>query len=345
MSGDGKKVLGVKFAPVSIPLHRRLETGAVLYWISTYLFSGIATTILLGYLLFYSNYWWMAVLYLTWMIYDLDTCNKGGKSGRYTRFVRGWSLWKHFVNYFPIKLVKTVDLDVSKSYLVGSHPHGVLCSGAFGCFGTEGAGFSKIFPGLTSKLFTLEGQFWIPGYREFFAGSGAVAVTKRSMEAVLRIPSGILSVLVVGGAPESLNNDPGQIKLVLKKRKGFVKMALRFGIDLVPSFSFGESFIYDQVPNPEGSWVRRIQDTLQHVVGFAPVLFIGRGIFQYNYGLLPNRKPITLVVGKPIPVAKVEEPSKEDIERLHQLYVDSLVDLYHQYNPVYGDPNVKLVIT
>jgi hypothetical protein len=35
-----------------------------------------------------------------------------------------------------------------------------------------------------------------------------------------------------------------------------------------------------QVRNPEGSLIRRLQDALQHVVGFAPVIFFGRGIFQ-----------------------------------------------------------------
>ena len=50
-----------------------------------------------------------------------------------------------------------------------------------------------------------------------------------------------------GGALEALNADPNQIRLVLNRRKGFIKLALRFGSDLVPTFSFGETFIYDQV--------------------------------------------------------------------------------------------------
>jgi hypothetical protein len=34
-----------------------------------------------------------------------------------TSFTRRWKIWKHFVNYFPISLVKTAELDPSHSYL------------------------------------------------------------------------------------------------------------------------------------------------------------------------------------------------------------------------------------
>ena len=42
-------------------------------------------------------------------------------------------------------------------------------------------------------------------------------------------------------------SDKEKIRLVLKKRKGFIKLALRYGVNLVPTFSFGEAFIYGQV--------------------------------------------------------------------------------------------------
>ena len=38
----------------------------------------------------------------------------------------------------------------------------------------------------------------------------------------------------------------------------------------------------------------------EHHIGFTPVLFFGRGVFQYNYGIVPYRKAINVVVGKPI---------------------------------------------
>ena len=60
-----------------------------------------------------------------------------------------------------------------------------------------------------------------------------------------------------GGALEALNSDPDKIRLVLNRRKGFVKLALKHGVDLVPTFSFGEAFIYDQVKSEKGMafWV------------------------------------------------------------------------------------------
>ena len=62
-------------------------------------------------------------------------------------------------------------------------------------------------------------------------------------------PKGTAAVLVVGGAREVLNQpDPsqgnGEIRLILKERKGFVKLAMQHGADLVPTFSFGETSVF-----------------------------------------------------------------------------------------------------
>jgi len=65
-------------------------------------------------------------------------------------------------------------------------------------------------------------------------------------------PKGQATVLVVGGALEALNGEKEVVQLVLERRKGFIKLALRYGVDLVPTFSFGENLIYDLVPNPKG---------------------------------------------------------------------------------------------
>jgi hypothetical protein len=62
---------------------------------------------------------------------------------------------------------------------------------------------------------------------------------------------------------------------------------------LVPVISFGEPDVYDQVQNPEGSWLRRAQEFCRRVTGIAPVALLGRGLFQYSFGVVPQRRPIT----------------------------------------------------
>lgn len=104
---------------------------------------------------------------------------------------------------------------------------------------------------------------------------------------------------MVGGAQEAFYCIPGQYKLVIKNRKGFCKLALQNGAPLVPVFSFGETDVFSQVKNPEGSTVRNIQEWLKKRINMAPAIPLGRGFFQYNYGIVPHRKPVT-TVGKKI---------------------------------------------
>ena len=132
----------------------------------------------------------------------------------------------------------------------------------------------------------------IPFYGLYLALCGVCDASKESCLHILNSGPGKSICLVLGGARESLLAHPGRYDLVLKNRKGFVKVALRTGATLVPVFSFGENEVYDQVENPSGSLLRKIQDRLQRKMGFAMPLFKGRGVFQYTFGFMPQRKPI-----------------------------------------------------
>ena len=60
-----------------------------------------------------------------------------------------------------------------------------------------------------------------------------------------------------------------------------------------------------QLPNPPGSLLRKVQDFILEKTGLPLFLFMGRGILQYSWGIVPHRTPIHVVIGKPIPVDKV----------------------------------------
>lgn len=102
-------------------------------------------------------------------------------------------------------------------------------------------------------------------------------------------------MIVIGGAHESLNAHKHEYKLTLKKRTGFCRIALETGSHLVPVFAFGENALFDQVDNPEGSTVRKIQVWMQNTLGFTLPLFHGRGIFFYDFGILPRRQELNTV--------------------------------------------------
>jgi 2-acylglycerol O-acyltransferase 2 len=130
--------------------------------------------------------------------------------------------------------------------------------------------------------------------------------------------------IVVGGARESLDAQPYSLRLVLKRRKGFVKMAIRTGADLVPVLAFGENDIYDQFQPESHPKIHKFQLLVKKALGFTIPLFHARGVFNYDVGLMPYRRPMNIVVGRPIRVAQNPRPEQEEIDRIHEQYIQEL---------------------
>merc|ERR1711974_247061 len=128
----------------------------------------------------------------------------------------------------------------------------------------------------------------------------------------------------------ALEARPHASALILGRRKGFVKIALSTGTPLVPVFAFGENEVFDQVENPRGSLVRRLQEKITRTFGVSTPLFKGRGIFNYSFGILPRRNPLLTVVGSPIDIPKVAKPDLETIEKYHKIYIKSITELFEK---------------
>lgn len=134
--------------------------------------------------------------------------------------------------------------------------------------------------------------------------------------------------IVVGGARESLDAQPYSLRLVLKRRKGFVKMAIRTGADLVPVLAFGENDLYDQFDSEKHPRIHKCQLLAKKLLGFTIPLFHARGVFNYDVGLMPYRRPLNIVVGRPVKVSQAANPKQEDIDRVHEEYVAELERLW-----------------
>ncbi|KAK5104746.1 diacylglycerol O-acyltransferase 1 [Lithohypha guttulata] len=236
----------------------------------------------------------------------------------------------------------------SAKYIFGYHPHGIISHGAFAAFGTEALGFSDLFPGITNTLLTLDSNFRIPFYRDYALALGLGSVSKESIENLLSRGGinnegmGRAVTVVVGGARESLDAQPHHLKLVLNSRKGFVKIAIRQGADLVPVLAFGENELYEQVDSQEHPFIHKFQMIVKKAMGFTVPLFHARGIFNYDVGLMPYRRAMNIVVGKPIVVkqqggagsdGKVDEAYLDEV---HKAYVDELINMWNEHKDTFA---------
>ncbi len=137
--------------------------------------------------------------------------------------------------------------------------------------------------------------------------------------------------IIIGGAAESLDAQPYSLRLVLKRRKGFVKMAIRTGADLVPVLGFGENDLYEQFQPEQHPNIHKFQLLVKKLLGFTIPLFHARGIFNYDVGLMPYRRSLNIVVGRPIKVMQNSKPEQEEIDRVHEEYVQELERIWNTW--------------
>lgn len=281
--------------------------------------------------------WPVLIVYLIWTMFD----NSAEEGGRPLRFFRTLTLFRNFADYYPIALLKETDLPPDRPYVFGYHPHGIIGIGAIATFASEATGFSDLFPGIKPHLLTLTNNFTIPIYREWLLSLGVCSVSKESCSNILRAGPGSSITIVVGGAAESLSARPGTADLTLRRRLGFIKVAIQHGASLVPVFSFGENDIFNQMANEKGTTIYAIQSKFQSIFGFTLPLFHGRGMLNYNVGLFPYRRPMTVVFGRPIHTEKCAKPSIGEVMRVQEAYIDELTRIWNTYKDAFAPMRLK----
>ena len=118
-------------------------------------------------------------------------------------------------------------MDAGKTnYIFGYHPHGIIGMGAFGTFAAMNSGFSKLFPNVDVRLLTLRLNFYLPFFGFFLTCMGVCDVSRESCDNILnttKIDGTKKSIcIVLGGAKESLDAHPDQVKLFLNRRVCYI---------------------------------------------------------------------------------------------------------------------------
>lgn len=209
-------------------------------------------------------------------------------------------------------------------------------------FGSNHSKWSTLFPGLRSKLTTIDLNTKLPVTRELVLGCGLCSATGKSLKCLLSQSNDPCHEsnhdgytanavgLIVGGARETFVAQPNAYSCLIKKRRGFIRIALESGVPLVPALSFGENNLYiaNEVKR-DSLWYRLIKNPSLRYANRVPPLHSGR------LGLVPFRHPITTVIGEPIHLKKTPAPTSDEIEQTFELFCTRLEELFESQKSKY----------
>jgi hypothetical protein len=276
--------------------------------------------------IFYSlGLWYIsALLFALYLPGFVD--NSQFKSGRPWPALRQCSLWRLTSRYIGVEVVRTRVLDPSKRYMFAFYPHGILILSRISVYGGV---WEMLFPGIETRVLGASPMFYWPGAREICLWMGAVDAAKK---VAVRIYSKFNLNLMVypGGSDEIFETQPDSNITTLIVRKGFIKLAVQNGAEIVPAFVFGEKWLYGVKELPKiikSFFMKQLRTPL--------ILFWGR-----YFTWLPfhdnKQKFLSVVYGAPIPIIQQDEPSDEYINEIWEQYATQIHSIFNTYKGKYG---------
>lgn len=121
---------------------------------------------------------------------------------------------------------------------------------------------------------------------------------------------------------------PGRERVYLAKRKGFVRVAIEAGVDLVPVYHFHSS-LFDLAAPPGSSYLsRKLKAAFVYPAGWG--------------GLpVPRGDPILSVVGDAVAVRQDDAPTQAAIDAAHAAFVASLKRAFDDHKHLAGAAYAK----
>lgn len=236
------------------------------------------------------------------------------------------------VRYFSYKVVYDVPLQKSRPSILVAPPHGVFPFGNIVTMISFPSIMGYYFHGLAASA-----AVKAPFFRQVLCTIGAIDANRKSAARALK--KGISIGISTGGVAEvfETNSPSGDEVILLRSRKGLVRLAFANGADLVPCYLFGNTHLLSLWSG--GKWGHSFLKKVSRAIGFALVVFWGR------FGLpIPYREPIFGVMGTPIEVPKKENPSEEEIKEVHEKLIQEMIKLFDKHKASYGWADKKLII-
>ena len=130
-----------------------------------------------------------------------------------------------------------------------------------------------------------------------------------------------------------LNNNEHVLNISIK-HKGFIKYAIEYGRPIIPILSFGEQDLLT-VTKWNNSFEKWVKEHINNRFVFP--------WFSGKYGLpIPRNTPITCVIGKPMNVKQIKNPTQKVINKYHKKFYNRIKQLFHRYK---DHPDVRVKYT
>lgn len=137
-----------------------------------------------------------------------------------------------------------------------------------------------------------------------------------------------------GGIPEQLRSDHRREIALFPKRLGFVRLAMRHGVDLLPVYIFGENQAYTTL-GPTGAAFSR---ACFRMLGVPLVPVTGRFGLPW---LVPNPTPVHVRWGEPVRTGPPNaQPSEAEVTAVFERYVAELKRLFDAHKDACLPPEV-----
>jgi len=208
----------------------------------------------------------------------------------------------------------------TENCLLPSHPHGIIANVVSASI-LNGFSFLK-----KVEIFGTRFIRFIPVGGLFARMIGIEGVDNKNFKKRMNQRKNIL--FIPGGFECATITDDTKDKVYIKKRKGFIKYALMFGYKVHPIYNFGENKLYYTFK--KWKFIEKIGLFLNNFK-LPGIVFIGK------YLIFPRDDiDVCTVIGKGIQFPKIENPNKDQIDKYHSIYINSLEELYDRYKNEFG---------
>lgn len=270
--------------------------------------------------------------YVTTVLYRRDELYDGRK-------------WRYFTeNYYPIRVIHSylsfsiaeppkelleAERKPDAQFILGVFPHGVASDFRV----AMELDLPKALPNVGVKVFTLAASviFRLPGVREMVLWTGCIDARRSVAERALSKGNSLL--ILPGGEMEQLLTRQGEEAVYLSKRKGFVKLAMRKKVPLVPVYVFGNADLFKTSRS-----FFRLRFWLVKNLGIC--IPLATGLFGTS---TPFPVKVTAVMGKPLYFdMEGDEPTPEELDYAHKCFCDELEQLFDANKARFNYGNRKL---